>query len=148
MLDQPLLRPCDCILVTHSAHAVQMEMVREAHHLVGEFKEHKKHALLNLLSDSVAGTTFFVTLAGARNARAALFSTLNRIWGGLSDTAKAFIIIASAPRCCLLAQGPVIEVLVLGVGCRAVELPDRHPKLAALTPPPGRRHRHLSGLPQ
>ena len=89
-------RPTPACGSTDRALPAQMEMVREAHHLVGEFKEHKKHALLNLLSDSVAGTTFFVTLAAARDARAALFSTLDRIWSGLSDTAKAFIIIASA----------------------------------------------------
>ena len=46
-----------------------MEMRREAHHLVEEFKSKRKHALLNLLSDSVAGTAFFVTLAAAREAR-------------------------------------------------------------------------------
>ena len=49
--------------------AVQMEMRREAQHLVEEFKSKRKHALLNLLSDSVAGTAFFVTLAAAREAR-------------------------------------------------------------------------------
>lgn len=46
-----------------------MEMRREAHHLVEEFREKRKHALLNLLSDSVAGTTFFVMLAAAEEAR-------------------------------------------------------------------------------
>ena len=46
-----------------------MEMRREAHHLEHEFKEKRKHALLNLLSDSVAGTTFFVALAAATEAR-------------------------------------------------------------------------------
>ena len=59
---------------------MQMEMRREAHHLVEEFREKRKHALLNLLSDSVAGTTFFVMLAAAEEARWAqhLLSSLSQ----------------------------------------------------------------------
>lgn len=74
-----------------------MELSREARHLVEEFKDRKRQALLHLLSDGAAGTTFFLMLAFMRELRVSLFSTVGRIFGGLSDTAKAFLIIASPP---------------------------------------------------
>lgn len=75
--------------------AEQIELRREAHHLVEEFKERKREALLHLLSDGAAAFTFFGLLAFVKNGRKSLFNTMSRIFGGLSDTAKAFLIIAS-----------------------------------------------------
>ncbi|KAK9808357.1 hypothetical protein WJX73_005703 [Symbiochloris irregularis] len=74
---------------------MQIELRREAHHLMDEFKERKRTAVLHLLSDGTAGTTFFGLLTFVKNGRKSLFSTMSRIFGGLSDTAKAFLIIAS-----------------------------------------------------
>ena len=73
----------------------QIELRLEALHLAEHFRDEKRHALLHLLSDAAAGITFFLMLALMREGRASLFSTIGRIFGGLSDTAKAFLIIAS-----------------------------------------------------
>ena len=45
--------------------------------------------------------------------RRALYSTFDRVWGGLSDTAKAFIIIASTPR---TAQNSEVLDLIPRIG--------------------------------
>ena len=77
---------------------MQAEMRREALHLVEEFRERNRAALLNLLADGTAGTTLFAMLARYTEGRVALFNTIGRVFTGLSDTAKAFLIIAGAPR--------------------------------------------------
>lgn len=63
--------------------------------LVHEFREDNKQALLNVISDSITGILLFVILASNHEGREVLFRTVGRVFGGLSDTAKAFLIIAS-----------------------------------------------------
>lgn len=58
-----------------------------------EKKEYNKHSLLNVVSDSSAGIALFVLLLQDTSQRAILFRTIGRVFTGLSDTAKAFIII-------------------------------------------------------
>ena len=58
-----------------------------------EMKEYNKHSLLNVVSDSSAGIALFVLLLQDTSQRAILFRTIGRVFTGLSDTAKAFIII-------------------------------------------------------
>lgn len=73
-----------------------MELRREALHLAEDFREHNRLALLNLLSDSTSAFTLFTLLLRNTGGRRAMFRTIGRIFGGFSDTAKAFLIIACA----------------------------------------------------
>ena len=52
-------------------------------------------ALLNVISDSTSGLLGFAMIAQISEGRDLLFRTISRVFSGLSDTAKAFIIIAS-----------------------------------------------------
>jgi CemA family len=63
--------------------------------LVLEFREDNKQALLNVISDTITGILLFVILVSNHEGREVLFRTVGRVFGGLSDTAKAFLIIAS-----------------------------------------------------
>ena len=56
-------------------------------------KEENKRALLNVVSDSTSAAIFFILLVRDNSPRAILFRTIGRVFTGLSDTAKAFIII-------------------------------------------------------
>lgn len=58
-----------------------------------EMREANKQSLLNVVSDSTSATVFFVLLVRDNSPRAILFRTIGRVFTGLSDTAKAFIII-------------------------------------------------------
>lgn len=60
-----------------------------------EFREENKKSLLNLISDSITVSLILVILATAAENRRNLMQTVGRVFGGLSDTAKAFLIIAS-----------------------------------------------------
>jgi len=62
---------------------------------VEEFTERNKHNVLNAVSDSITAFTGFGILLKDTEGRGILFRTLGRIFSGLSDTAKAFMIIAS-----------------------------------------------------
>lgn len=64
--------------------------------LAQEFRERNRTALLNLLSDGTIALTGFILLLRNSDGRGALFRTIGRIFSGFSDTAKAFLIIASA----------------------------------------------------
>ena len=75
--------------------ASQAELRREALHLAEGFRERNRTALLNLLSDSTIALTGFVLLLRNSEGRGALFGTIGRVFSGFSDTAKAFLIIAS-----------------------------------------------------
>ena len=87
------------------ACASQAELRREAVRLADEYREANKAALLNLLSDSTAALTLFGMLLRNTEGRTALFSTFGRVISGLSDTAKAFLIIAGAcPGVCIPGQ--------------------------------------------
>lgn len=74
---------------------MQAQLKHEAHDLVEEFTEKNKHNVLNAVSDSITAFTGFGILLKDTEGRGILFRTLGRIFGGLSDTAKAFMIIAS-----------------------------------------------------
>ena len=64
-------------------------------HLAEGFRERNRTALLNLLSDSTIALTGFILLLRNSEGRSALFGTIGRVFSGFSDTAKAFLIIAS-----------------------------------------------------
>lgn len=83
-----------------------------------EFEHHKRTALLHLLSDGAAFSTFFLMLGFMREARASLFSTIGRIFGGLSDTAKAFLIIASRAPCRGISGLASMQLLCLSLRAR------------------------------
>lgn len=74
---------------------MQVHLHEEALHIADEFREKNKRAYLNVVSDSVAGMVFFGILVRNTPGREVLFRTISRVFSGLSDTAKAFIIIAS-----------------------------------------------------
>lgn len=74
---------------------LQGRLRKEARHLRDEFKEENKKSLLNILSDSVTVSLIFILLAISPRSRRNLSQTIGRVFGGLSDTAKAFLIIAS-----------------------------------------------------
>ncbi|KAL3131288.1 hypothetical protein ABBQ38_000581 [Trebouxia sp. C0009 RCD-2024] len=74
---------------------LQAQLKLEAHDLVEEFTEKNKHNVLNAVSDSITAFTGFGILLKDTEGRGILFRTLSRIFSGLSDTAKAFMIIAS-----------------------------------------------------
>lgn len=71
---------------------------------------------MNLLSDSTAALTLFAMLLRNTEGRTALFSTCGRVISGLSDTAKAFLIIA----------GACLGVCVPGQGCSLVHASSLH----------------------
>lgn len=60
-----------------------------------EFQEENRKSLLNLVSDSITASLILIILATASDNRRNLMQTVGRVFGGLSDTAKAFLIIAS-----------------------------------------------------
>lgn len=74
---------------------LQAQLRHEAHEMVEEFQEKNKHNVLNVISDSITALTGFGILLKDTEGRAILFRTFGRLFGGLSDTAKAFMIIAS-----------------------------------------------------
>lgn len=73
---------------------VQIELRREAKHLAQEYKERNRQALLNVLADGTTATLGFAILLQPTEAREHFFRTASRFASGLSDTAKAFLIIA------------------------------------------------------
>lgn len=78
-----------------SYNELQAQLKHEAHELVEHFTERNKHNVLNAVSDSITAFTGFGILLKDTEGRGILFRTLGRIFSGLSDTAKAFMIIAS-----------------------------------------------------
>ncbi|KAI7845727.1 hypothetical protein COHA_000643 [Chlorella ohadii] len=66
---------------------------KTAKHLDHEFREANKKALLNVVSDVTSGIVFFAMLSQQVPERQILFRTFGRIFTGLSDTSKAFLII-------------------------------------------------------
>ncbi len=78
-----------------SYNELQAQLKHEAHELMEEFTERNKHNVLNAVSDSITAFTGFGILLKDTEGRGILFRTLGRIFSGLSDTAKAFMIIAS-----------------------------------------------------
>jgi len=67
----------------------------EAAALAAEFRDRNEKALVDLATDSAGGAVAFAALARPSEGRAAFFGAFGRIFSGLSDTAKAFLIIAS-----------------------------------------------------
>lgn len=74
---------------------LQWRLRTEAKELYEEFREANKQALLNVISDTITGALIFTILTTHHEGRGELFSTIGRVFGGLSDTAKAFLIICS-----------------------------------------------------
>jgi hypothetical protein len=73
------------------------DLLQHLHEEALVFSQHKreenKRALLNVVSDSTSAAIFFILLVRDNSPRAILFRTIGRVFTGLSDTAKAFIII-------------------------------------------------------
>lgn len=65
----------------------------EAVHFADNMKVYNRQSLVNVVSDSCSGAALFVLLLQDTSQRAILFRTVGRVFTGLSDTAKAFIII-------------------------------------------------------
>jgi hypothetical protein len=66
---------------------------QEALEFAAEMREENKNCLLNIVSDSTSAAIFFLLLVQDNSPRAIMFRTIGRVFTGLSDTAKAFIII-------------------------------------------------------
>lgn len=71
-------------------------MRAEAAHLDAAFRSRNEAALVRLISDTVGGATLGVMLVAPSPGRAAFFGAVGRVFSGLSDMAKAFLIIACA----------------------------------------------------
>ena len=65
----------------------------EALRFSDDMKAYNRQSMLNVVSDSMAGASLFVLLLRDNSQRAILFRTIGRVFAGLSDTAKAFLII-------------------------------------------------------
>ena len=75
--------------------ALLLDARAEARSLAAEFRGRNERAVADLAQDSTAAVVLFLCLLFPSEGRAALFSALGRVFSGLSDTAKAFLIIAS-----------------------------------------------------
>ena len=67
----------------------------EALDIERRFQGKNREALLNVMADATSGSVLFVMLLHYTEGRGALFRTVGRVFSGLSDTAKAFLIIAA-----------------------------------------------------
>ena len=73
------------------------EHLREfAHELEEEERHHNEQNLITVVSDSVSGIMLFGILAQKTRGRQAVFNTISRLFEGLSDIAKAVMIILIA----------------------------------------------------
>lgn len=61
-----------------------------------EEREKNEASLMTLVSDSISAMVFFIMFVRDNDAREALFSTIGRLFEGLSDIAKAVMIILIA----------------------------------------------------
>jgi hypothetical protein len=61
-----------------------------------EEREKNEASLMTLVSDSISAMVFFIMFVRDNDAREALFSTIGRLFEGLSDIAKAVMIILVA----------------------------------------------------
>jgi hypothetical protein len=68
----------------------------EAAHLDAAFRSRNEAALVRLISDTVGGATLGAMLVAPSPGRSAFFGAVGRVFSGLSDMAKAFLIIACA----------------------------------------------------
>ena len=75
--------------------ALLLDARAEAKSLAAEFRRRNERAVVDLAQDSTAAVVLFLFLALPSEGRAAFFGAFGRIFSGLSDTAKAFLIIAS-----------------------------------------------------
>lgn len=75
-------------------------MIRHLRHFALEVEEEEKKAnenrVITLLSDSISGSVLFYMLARESDGRVALYNTISRLFEGLSDIAKALLIILTA----------------------------------------------------
>ncbi len=75
--------------------ALLLDARAEAKSLAAEFRNRNERAVVDLTQDSTAAVVLFLFLLFPSRGRAAFFGAFGRIFSGLSDTAKAFLIIAS-----------------------------------------------------
>jgi len=75
--------------------ALLLDARAEATRLAAEFRRRNERAVVDLAGDSAAAAVLFAFLLLPSAGRAAFFAAFGRIFSGLSDTAKAFLIIAS-----------------------------------------------------
>eukprot|EP00195_Chlamydomonas_chlamydogama_P013466 CAMPEP_0202909342 /NCGR_PEP_ID=MMETSP1392-20130828/49073_1 /ASSEMBLY_ACC=CAM_ASM_000868 /TAXON_ID=225041 /ORGANISM="Chlamydomonas chlamydogama, Strain SAG 11-48b" /LENGTH=147 /DNA_ID=CAMNT_0049599059 /DNA_START=3 /DNA_END=446 /DNA_ORIENTATION=+ len=74
-----------------------LEHLREfALEIEEEERHHNEQTLITVVSDSVSGIMLFFMLAQPSRGRQALFNTISRLFEGLSDIAKAVMIILIA----------------------------------------------------
>jgi hypothetical protein len=73
--------------------AMLVHLREEAVHFSDNMKAYNRQSLVNAVSDSCSGAALFVLLVQDTSQRAILFRTVGRVFTGLSDTAKAFLII-------------------------------------------------------
>lgn len=78
---------------TLSDEAMLAHLRVEAVHFADSMKAYNRQSLVNAVSDSCSGAALFVLLVQDTSQRAILFRTVGRVFTGLSDTAKAFLII-------------------------------------------------------
>lgn len=90
-------KSCNIGLLVSSTcvRCLQGQLRHEAIEIVERFKGRNRYALLNLVSDGITASSGFVLLLRDTEGRNILFRTIGRIFSGLSDTAKAFLIIAA-----------------------------------------------------
>ena len=73
--------------------AILRHLHEEAVQFAERMKDYNRQSLLNIVSDSTAAVSLFLLLLPDTSQRAILFRTIGRVFSGLSDTAKAFLII-------------------------------------------------------
>lgn len=73
--------------------AIIKHLHEEAIRYAEKMKDYNRHSLLNIVSDSTAAVSLFLLILPDTSQRAILFRTVGRVFSGLSDTAKAFLII-------------------------------------------------------
>jgi hypothetical protein len=74
-----------------------------------EFREVNKRSMLNAVSDLTSASVFFIMLARQVPQRQILFRTIGRVFTGLSDTAKAFLIILTTGASPLSPRPPSFQ---------------------------------------
>lgn len=79
-----------------SEHEMLEHMREFAHEFEEEERHHNEQNLITVVSDSVSGVMLFTILAQESRGRQAMFNMISRLFEGLSDIAKAVMIILIA----------------------------------------------------
>lgn len=83
-------------IAPRSEAEILMHLAEFAAEVQEEERHHNEETLITAVSDSISGMTLFGILATEMRGRDALFNTLGRLFDGLSDIAKAVMIILVA----------------------------------------------------